>query len=144
MAPKPCGATLVIEGRRHTQFDMLLPIECKRLPTPKKDRDEREYVVTATGTTGGIQRFKFGYHGAKHCLGAMIAYVQDKPFAHWVAQVNGWIAALAAGPGSEWRPSDSLESLTDDVAKGLCTLRSCHRRAALNELELRHLWIKMN
>ncbi len=54
LAPKPCGAVLIIEGRRHTQFDTLLPIECKRLPTPKeKDRDEREYVVTATGSTGG-------------------------------------------------------------------------------------------
>ena len=37
LAPKPCGAVLVIEGRRHTQFDTLLPIECKRLPTPREE-----------------------------------------------------------------------------------------------------------
>ena len=54
-----CGPTIWIDGRRCTQFDTLLPIECKRLPTPKdKDRDEREYVINRKATTGGIQRFK--------------------------------------------------------------------------------------
>ena len=43
---KPRGGALVIEGRRHSQFDALFPIECKRLPTPaERDRDEREYVI---------------------------------------------------------------------------------------------------
>jgi hypothetical protein len=145
LAPTPCGAVLVIEGCPHAWFDMLFPIECKRLPTPKKtDRDEREYVVTAIGTTGGIQRFKFGYHGAKHCLGAMIAYVQDQTFAHWIGRVNCWIESLAADPGSEWSLSDRIEPVRDDIAARLCTLRSCHRRAGLNDLELRHLWMKMN
>jgi hypothetical protein len=42
-------------------FDPIMPIECKRLPTPKaKDRDEREYVITEGATAGGIQRFKLG------------------------------------------------------------------------------------
>ncbi len=78
LAPKPCAAIIFIEGRRHTQFDTLLPIECKRLPTPKeKDRDEREYVITNPGTTGGIQRFKFGHHGADHKVGAIIGYIQE-------------------------------------------------------------------
>ena len=71
---KPRAAALIIEGRRHSQFDALFPIECKRLPTPdEKDRDEREYVITEPGTTGGIQRFKFGFHGSIHNFGAMIA-----------------------------------------------------------------------
>jgi len=40
-----CGAAVWIEGRCHIDFDPLLPIECKRLPTPRgKDSDEREYV----------------------------------------------------------------------------------------------------
>jgi hypothetical protein len=92
LVPKPCGAILLIEGRRHTQFQPLLPIECKRLPTPEeRDRDKREYVITSPGTTGGIQRFKFGYHGAAHQLGAMIGYVQEMTFAHWLGKVNGWI-----------------------------------------------------
>jgi hypothetical protein len=28
-AVKPCGATIWIEGRRHNQYDSLLPVECK-------------------------------------------------------------------------------------------------------------------
>ena len=146
LAPKPCGAVLVIEGRRHSQFDMLLPIECKRLPTPKgADRDEREYVVTATGTTGGIQRFKFGYHGATHKIGAMIGYVQDKTSSHWQSQVNGWIGDLSAEPDSAWTVADGLQQLKDDVAVGLCTLCSHHERGGeLGAIELRHLWIRMN
>jgi hypothetical protein len=30
----PCGTTVWIEGRRHVDFDTIIPIECKRLPTP--------------------------------------------------------------------------------------------------------------
>jgi len=146
LAPKPCAAVLVIEGRRHTQFDTLLPIECKRLPTPKeKDRDEREYVATATGTTGGMQRFKFGYHGAAHRVAAMIAYVQERTFSHWLTQVNGWIRNLSSETGSAWSPSDGLKPLKDDSTAGLCTLHSRHQRGGgLEEIDLRHLWIRMN
>jgi hypothetical protein len=146
LAPKPCGAVLIIEGRRHTQFDTLLPIECKRLPTPKgKDRDEREYVMTATGTTGGIQRFKFGHHGADHRVGAMIAYVQEQTFPHWLTRVNGWIQALSDETNSAWSVSDVLRLLKDNSALGLCTLHSCHHRGSkLGEIELRHFWIRMN
>jgi len=146
LAPKPCGAVLIIEGRRHTQFDTLLPIECKRLPTPKgKRRDEREYVVTQPGTTGGIQRFKFGHHGAAHRVGAMIAYVQQLGFSHWLAQVNGWIQALSAEMDSAWSESDLLRHEKEDPARGLCILHSVHRReAGCEDCELRHLWVKMN
>ena len=143
---KPRGATLVIEGRRHSQFDALFPIECKRLPTPsEKDRDKREYVITEHGTTGGIQRFKFGYHGAAHKFAAMIAYVQEQTFAHWLGQVNAWIRDLAADSNTAWSDSDALQPLSDDSVVGLCALKSQHRRAGgLGECELRHLWIKMN
>jgi hypothetical protein len=143
---KPRGAALIIEGRRHSQFDALFPIECKRLPTPtEKDRDEREYVITEPGTTGGIQRFKFGYHGSTHKFAAMIAYVQQQTFAHWLSQVNGWIRDLSARPGSVWSNSDVLQQLADDSATGLCTLNSKHQRAGgLEECELRHVWIRMN
>jgi hypothetical protein len=145
LAPKPCGVVLVIEGRRHTQFDTLLPIECKRLPTPRgKDRDEREYVATATGSTGGMQRFKFGHHGAAHRIAGMIAYVQEQTFSHWLTQVNGWIRDLSSGTDSSWSMTDALKPLKDDAAKGLCTLHSRHQRSGLEELDLEHLWIKMN
>jgi len=146
LAPKPCAAVLIIEGRRHTQFDTLLPIECKRLPTPpEKDRDEREYVVTTTGSTGGIQRFKFGHHGAAHRVAAMIAYVQEQTFSHWLTQVNGWIRELSSQTDSVWSSSDDLKPLKDDSTAGLCTLHSHHQRGGgLQEINLRHLWIRMN
>jgi hypothetical protein len=146
LVAKPCGVVLRIEGRRHTQFDTLLPIECKRLPTPQeRDRDEREYVVTNPGTTGGIQRFKFGYHGAAHRLGAMIAYVQEMTFSHWLGQVNGWIQDLSGETDSAWNHSDVLSLLKEDSIVGLCTLHSHHQRKGdLGGCELRHLWIRMN
>lgn len=146
LAPKPCGAVLIIEGRRHTQFDTLMPIECKRLPTPKeKNRDEREYVVTATGSTGGIQRFKFGHHGSSHRVAAMIAYVQEQTSAHWLTQVNGWIGNLARETDSGWTASDALQPLKDDPDAGVCRLRSRHqRRGELEAIDLQHLWLRMN
>jgi hypothetical protein len=143
---KPCGVVLVIEGRRHTQFDTLLPIECKRLPTPReKDRDEREYVTTAPGSGGGIQRFKFGHHGANHHHAAMIAYVQQETCSHWLTQVNGWIRELSSETDSPWSLGDALEALKDDPVIGICTLHSRHQRVGgLDEITLQHLWIKMN
>lgn len=143
---KPLAAALIIEGRRHSQFDALFPIECKRLPTPKeKNRDEREYVTTEPGTKGGIQRFKFGYHGAAHTFAAMIAYVQERSFPHWLSQVNCWIRDLSVGPNSAWSDSDVLQLLSDDSAIGISTLKSRHRReGGLDECELRHLWIRMS
>lgn len=146
LAPKPCGAVLVIDGRRHTQFDMLLPIECKRLPTPKgPKRDEREYVVTRIGSRGGIQRFKFGHHGAAHRVAAMIAYVQEETFSHWLTQVNGWIRGLSSEADSDWSASDALRQVKEDSAVGLCTLRSRHQRPGeLEATDLRHLWVRMN
>lgn len=143
---KPRAAAIIIEGRRHSQFDALFPIECKRLPTPKaKNRDEREYVTTKFGTTGGIQRFKFGYHGAAHTFATMIAYVQGYTFSHWLNQVNCWILELSAESNSAWSNSDILQQLSNDSATGVSTLESRHRRGGgLDRCELRHLWIKMN
>ena len=143
---KPRGTVLIIEGRRHSQFDALFPIECKRLPTPKgKDRDEREYVTTESGTTGGIQRFKFGYHGAAHTFAAMIAYVQQGSFSHWLRQVNCWIRDLSVGTNSAWSDSDILQPLSDNSATGISTLKSRHwREGGLAGCELRHLWIRMS
>jgi hypothetical protein len=146
LAAKPRAATLIIGGRWYKQFDTLLPIECKRLPTPKeKDRDEREYVITEPGTTGGIQRFKFGYHGAAHLVGAMIAYVQEQSFLHWASQINCWIQDLSAQADGAWSDSDLLHQIGEDTIAGLCTLHSHHgREGGLEEFELRHLWVRMN
>jgi hypothetical protein len=145
LVPKPCGCTLNIGNRRHSQFQALFPIECKRLPTPDdNDRDEREYVFTKEGTTGGVQRFKFGHHGSAHNFAAMIGYVQERDFAHWLTKINGWIRNLASETKSAWNNSDLLQQLNEDSTADVCALRSCHSRASLPECELRHLWIKMN
>ena len=143
---KPLVTMLIIKGRRHSQFDALFPIECKRLPTPKgKKRDEREYVINKFSTTGGIQRFKFGYHGAAHTFAAMIAYVQKQSFSHWLDQVNSWIWDLAAGSDSVWNNSDTLQLLNNNSETGISILKSEHQRNdELEECELRHLWIKMS
>jgi len=66
-------------------------MECKRLPTPAgSGRDEKEYVITKPGSTGGIQRFKAGNHGAGHTLGAMIGYVQEGTVSAWDSRVAQW------------------------------------------------------
>ena len=143
---KPRGAVLIIEGRRCSQFDMLFPIECKRLPTPKgKDRDEREYVTTKYGTTGGIQRFKLGLHGSAHTFAAMIAYVQDNSVGHWLDTVNKWIHDLSKSPRSIWGETDFLHKISTDSTTGVCTLKSQHcRESGLVACELWHLWIIMS
>lgn len=141
---KPRAATFIIEGRRHSQFAALFPIECKRLPTPRgKDRDEREYVTNEPGTTGGIQRFKFGFHGAVHTFAAIIAYVQEQSFSYWMTQVNCWIRDLADGAKSVWSDADSLQVVGDKMSTEVRTLKSEHQRTGLGDCELSHLWIRM-
>jgi hypothetical protein len=146
LVPAPCGSTVWIEGRRHADFDTLLPIECKRLPTPKgKDRDEREYVISRHGSTGGIQRFKAGHHGAAHKLGAMIAYIQRETSMAWDTRVSGWIKGLVESGQPGWTTSDLLHLERDDKGLQLAVFRSSHtRESGLPQIELRHLWVGMN
>ena len=146
LAPKPCGATIWIEGICYTQYQSLMPIECKRLPTPREsDRDEREYVFNRHASTGGIQRFKAGHHGRAHTLGAMIGYVQEGTATDWSKQVCGWISELAEAGIPEWSSSDALELTHDDLSDRVAQLRSSHKRAqGLADIELRHLWVMMN
>ena len=63
LAALPLQPTL-IEGRLYSLFEPFLVLEGKRLPAPSRNR-EREYVTGADTTSGGIQRFKLGLHGAK-------------------------------------------------------------------------------
>ncbi len=142
----PCGATVWIEGRCHIDFDPLLPIECKRLPTPHgTGRDEREYFTTGQGSTGGIQRFKTGVHGAKHRLGAMIAYVQQESRTFWNSRITEWITGLVTTSEPGWTADDHLNLVQDDSRLRLTVFRSSHaRNNGLSDIELRHLWISMN
>lgn len=146
LVPAPCGSCVWIEGRRHTDFDPLLPIECKRLPTPADaKRDEREYVINRRGSTGGIQRFKAGHHGAAHTFGAMIAYVQQETAAFWDARVREWIQDLVDSGEPGWNTGDLLQFQDDDKVGRVAVLRSSHTRDnGLPMIELRHLWVQMN
>ncbi len=140
-----CGATIWIEGRRHTDFETLMPIECKRLPIPRAaDRDEREYVISKYSSTGGIQRFKAGNHGASHNLGAMLGYVQEESTSVWNERIAGWIGALAdQEPG--WTARDLLQVERTDSSLRISMLQSKHERANnLPEITLRHFWIELN
>lgn len=143
LAVRPCGATLRVEGRRYTEFETLLPIECKRLPTPHGDgrRDEREYVVgVEPSTAGGIQRFKLGAHGATHPLAVLIGYIQAGTPDHWRATINRWLAELADADAL-WQGErlDPVADPTGEVARYV----SVHRRDASSSatIELQHLWI---
>jgi hypothetical protein len=146
LAPSPLGCTISIEGRKHTDFDMLMPIECKRLPIPKgKERDEREYVISRYSSTGGIQRFKAGHHGSIHRFGAMIAYVQQETRMFWRTQIAEWINDLIASGQAGWTSKDLLDLVQDDEGLKLAILSSSHAREnSLSDIELRHIWISMS
>ena len=140
----PAGTKLCVEGRSYTDFDTLLPIECKRLPTPTQSgRDAREYVFSGYGSRGGIQRFKAGFHGAAHTNGAMIGFLQSDTVDFWRTMVTAWIRGLA-GSVAGWSDGDLLSLEVDDITVGIGRLRSRHDRArGLGEIELCHLWIVM-
>jgi hypothetical protein len=140
------GTTICIEGRRHTVFDILMPIECKRLPTPQgKDRDEREYVTSQFSSTGGIQRFKAGHHGATHEFAAMIGYIQNETPEYWEQRVSDWINNLAGANQPGWTAMDLLRREREDTAQRLAIFHSSHsRQNGLTDIELWHLWIEMN
>jgi len=146
LIPAPCGPAIWIEDRRHTDFDSLLPIECKRLPTPKdKDRDEREYVFNGQATTGGLQRFKAGHHGSAHSVGAMIAYVQNETPLFWEKRIAGWIKDLVETGQPNWTTRDFLRLEHSNEEQGIAVLSSSHTRDGdLGEIELRHLWLSMS
>jgi hypothetical protein len=146
LVPAPCAANVWVDGRRHSEFDPLLPIECKRLPTPKDiKRDEREYVINRHASTGGIQRFKAGLHGAIHTFGAMIAYVQEDTTALWCKRVGEWISGLITSGQPGWTREDMLHHDHDDKAHRMTVLYSKHTRdKGLRDIELRHLWLEMN
>ena len=106
----PRGVVIWIDGRRHTEFDPILPIECKRLPTPQdSDRDEREYVIHRARSTGGIQRFKEGHHGSGHNVVGMIGYIQQGDGAQWRSRIVGWIDDLVTTQQPRWSSDDRLE-----------------------------------
>lgn len=147
LVPKPLGVRVWVNGKRHNHYDALLPIECKRLPTPTKPSEprEREYVVSEKGHTGGIQRFKVLAHGSRHSLAAMIAYVQDgTPLDAWSSRVSSWVSALALSDAANWSNDDCLTMTNNDLVRRTARLRSIHRRPGHPDIELQHIWVVMS
>lgn len=141
-----CGDELIVEGRGYTDFETILPVECKRLPIPSgTDRDEREYVITEDGVGGGIQRYKEGKHGAKHVRAALIAYVQEHSFDHWFNRIDSWIRELHIAGSPGWSTADELVNHKMDMEAGIAIHESVHTRGhKLPEIQLRHMWVMMN
>jgi hypothetical protein len=145
LAVAPAGEVIWIDGRRHDDFDALLPVECKRLPTPVgRDRDKREYLRVARGSTGGVQRFKAGLHGASHEQAVMIAYVQAGDILNWVRRVDLWVRGFARTRIIGWSVGDRLSVVEHDIPNRVAVLRSEHdRELGLPKILLQHLWVEM-
>lgn len=145
LAAAPRGTTIWIEGREYSEYQTLLPIECKRLPTPAAaDRDTREYLFSRFSSTGGVDRFKRGHHGASHLRAAMVGYIQDQGVTHWWPQVDTWITDLAKSGAAGWSAADKLALVLHDAAARAAHLRSQHpRTAGLDPIAIDHLWIEM-
>jgi hypothetical protein len=133
----------------HTIYDPIVVLECKRLPAPSRDR-EREYVTGGVQrTSGGIQRFKLGVHGASHDMAAMVGYLQDGSASDWHEKINRWIMELSNGTMKDaclWDTSEILGALAEDSRNGIADCRSTHNRgssAQNNRILIRHLWITM-
>ncbi len=147
LAAKPISAVVIL-GRHYTIYDAVIVMECKRLPPPTRDR-EREYVSGGTKTTGGIQRFKLGLHGAKHATAMMIGYIQEEDERFWWRTINHWVDNLCApenDDGCDWSASDYLQQQQIDADAGIATCKSIHGREGdvlSPTIVLEHLWVVM-
>ncbi|MBY0300138.1 MULTISPECIES: hypothetical protein [Sphingomonas] len=145
IAAKPSGCSIWIGDRHYSPYDIFLPIECKRLPTPAaKKRDPREYLFSDTSSAGGVQRFKSGVHAANHAFAAMIGYVQDRDIPHWRQELGKWIDELSTTAAPLWSADDRLELGNHDASGRHAVLYSNHARAnGLSDIAMNHLWIEM-
>ncbi len=144
LVPVPCGAAIYIEGRRFTDFELIMPIECKRLPTPKeKDRDEREYVFSQYSSTCGIQRFKEGNHGAAHGFGGMIGYVQEGTTSVWKGVLLIGSLVWLASTGLDLRGLAVFGIRGFNASPDSLAIKAREEKG-LARIELRQLWIEMS
>lgn len=141
----PRGDIICIGTRRYNEYQTLLPIERKRLPTPpRSDRDEREYLFDRFRTAGGVQRFKAGHHGAAHVRAAMIAYVQSGDVDQWRQKIDDWLEEIVAEPVEGWSENDRLTLVEYDGTRRLAVLESYHeRKLGLSVIRANHLWVEM-
>jgi hypothetical protein len=141
---------IMVEGRDYEDFVQLLPIECKRLPTPPDSRrSDCEYVHGLPGhRTGAIERFKHGLHGPSNRRAMIIAYVQAESFIHWRKTINQRLKTLNEnGQDNDlWAPAEILTAAPTSF--DICKLHSVHRRlqppGISDQIEAIHLWLEMN
>lgn len=143
--PRDC--VINVGGRHHTLYDLLIPIECKRLPTPirrgKHPRERREYLHVQKKSTGGVQRFKAGHHGAGFDHGVMIGYVQKGSILTWRSTIDRWLAVLIRARIPGWASNERLSAVSHDSAERVGRSRSRHLRAGSTPITLHHLWVEM-
>jgi hypothetical protein len=143
---------IMVEGMCYHDFEQLLPIECKRLPTPPGSRrSDLEYVHgLPEHRTGGIERFKHGLHGRTNQHALMIAYVQAESFTHWLTTINARLAKLASdrADGGIWNPTEPLLNCATTDSSKVQRLKSRHRRLTppcpSDRVEMDHIWLQMN
>ena len=145
LAVAPSGTIIWIEGKEYSEYRILLPIECKRLPTPTgAARDEREYLFSRFSSTGGVQRFKAGHHGAAHTRAVMIAYVQDRDILFWRDQLSVWIDGIVGDAVPGWSDADKFSLVAHDPVERIASLQSNHiRHCGPFPILIDHLWIEM-
>ncbi|PYE29904.1 hypothetical protein C8J35_1313 [Rhizobium sp. PP-F2F-G38] len=145
IAALPLGCTIWIGDQHYKIYDPILPIECKRLPTPRRHgRDPREYLHTLIGQTGGVQRFRAGLYGSRSSVGALIAYVQQETSDHWHGVVNAWVLELERQNLDSWAASECLDAYSRDQRRRTARALSAHaRRSSEGPITLHHLWVEM-
>lgn len=142
---------ILVEDKRRRLGEVILPIECKRIPTPKQ-RNEIEYVIgdgQGNKRSGAIQRFKHGDHGHRNRYGLLIGYVEQQGYAHWHQAINQRLLELSETNFDEslWKGPEQLHTESRQNSK-VHRLSSKHRRkqppANSGEINLFHLWIQLS
>jgi hypothetical protein len=122
-------------------------IECKRLPAPKKNKNdisrENEYVIGGKG--GGIERFKLNKHGIDRegrplKINAMIGYIEENNFEFWHSAINNWITHQKTN-SINWSSDSTLDK---QYFKKIAKLFSKHNRIDNSIVEFHHFWIIIN
>lgn len=129
----------VIETRFRTQNKAFFTIECKRLPTPRKDR-EKEYVY---GNLGAIERFKREHHGKGLFHSAIVAYVEKYDFNYWFETINSWINELCKTNSDTSITWDEQDLLVKQYEKEILGRYESENYRNNDAIKLTHLWIKM-
>ena len=143
---------ITVQGISYHDYEQLLPIECKRLPTPSGSRrSDLEYVHGMPGQrTGGIERFKHGLHGRENRHALIVAYVQGRSFAQWQTVINARLVEMANdGATAElWSPAEPLSEPTSSKNAEVARLTSRHKRlqppCCFDSVDMEHLWLLMN